>query len=77
LIAQSAALPNITDIEIDDSGNVILTLDGPADGLTVQQSDNLAGFSDIPATASGNTLTIDAADVDPDANGRDFYRVRN
>ena len=56
---------------------MILTLDGPVAGLTVQQSDNLTGFSDIPSTANGNTLTIDASDTDPDANGRDFYRVRN
>ena len=56
---------------------MILTLDGPAAGLTVQQSNNLSGFSDIPSTASGNTLTTDAANVDPDANGRDFFRVRN
>jgi hypothetical protein len=77
LTAQGTALPSITGIEIDGGGNVILTLDGPAAGLTVQQSDNLSGFSDIPATAEGNTLTIDASDADPDANGRDFYRVRN
>ncbi len=77
LTAQSPALPDITGIEIDGGGNVILTLDGPAAGLTVQQSGNLSGFSDIPSTADGNTLTIDADDSDPDANGRDFYRVRN
>jgi hypothetical protein len=71
------ALPKITDLEIDVSGDVILTLDGPTDGLTVQQSDNLSGFADIPSTADGNTLTIDAADVDPDADGKDFYRVRD
>lgn len=77
LSASTPGVLRITGIEFGGSGNVILTLDGPAAGLTVQQSDNLAGFSDIPSTASGNTLTIDAADVDPDANGRDFYRVRN
>lgn len=77
LTATGNALPNITGIEIDGGGNVILTLDGPAAGLIVQQSDNLAGFTDIPSTASGNTLTIAAADADPDTNGRDFYRVRN
>lgn len=71
------SLPRITDIEIDGSGDVILTLDAPAAGLTVQQSNTLSGFSDIPSTPSGNTLTIDAADTDPDADGKDFYRVRN
>ena len=73
----NTSLPNITGIEIDGGGDVILTLDGPTDGLTVQQSNELTGFSDISATASGNTLTIAAADVDPNADGKDFYRVRN
>jgi hypothetical protein len=77
LTAQSTALPTITDIDIDGGGNVILTLDGPADGLTVQQSDNLSGFADIPSTPSGNTLTISAVDVDPNADDKDFYRIRD
>ena len=69
-----ATVPNITDITIDGSGNVILTLDGPVAGLTAQQSDDLTAgsFIDVPSTAGANTLTIDAANVDPDANGRDF-----
>ena len=73
----STTLPNIIGITRDGGGNVILTLDGPAAGLTVQQSDDLTGFADIASTPSGNTLTIDAADTDPDTNGADFYRVRN
>jgi hypothetical protein len=43
----------------------------------VQQSNNLVGFADIPSTANGNTLTIDAAEVDPNTDGKDFYRVRD
>lgn len=72
-------LPNIISIVRDGGGNVILTLDGPAAGLTVQQSNDLGAgsFSDIPSSAGADTLTIDAADTDPDADGKDFYRVRN
>jgi hypothetical protein len=79
LTATSTALPNITDIEIDGNGDVILMLDGPVAGLTVQRSGTLEGFSDVASTADteANTLTIDASDVDPDADGKDFFRVRN
>lgn len=70
-------LPNITGITLDGSGDVIITLDGPAAGLTAQQSDDLTGFADVASTPSGNTLTIDSADVDPNDDGKDFYRVRN
>ena len=71
------AFPAITDIERDGGGNVILTLDGPAAGLTVQRSDDLSGFIDVASTADGNTLTINAANLDPDMDGADFFRVRN
>ena len=70
-------VPDIIDITLDGSGDVVLTLDGSADGLQAQQSDDLAGFSDVDSTAAGNTLTIDSADVDPNGDGADFYRVRN
>jgi hypothetical protein len=73
----STTLPNIIGITRDGGGNVTLTLDGPAAGLTVQQSDDLTGFNDIASTPSGNTLTIDAAETDPNTDGADFYRVRN
>jgi hypothetical protein len=71
------SLPAITGIAFDGGGNLVLTLDGPAAGLTVQQSDHLGGFSDLESSADGSTLTIEAAKVDPEANGRHFFRVRN
>ena len=72
-------VPNIISIELDGSGNVVLTLDGSETGLTVQQSDDLSTdiFADVASTSGTNTFTIDAADVDPNADGTDFYRVRN
>ncbi|NNM29417.1 MAG: hypothetical protein HKO57_07845, partial [Akkermansiaceae bacterium] len=75
----ASSVPNIVDIAVDGSGNVTLTLDGSEAGLTVQQSDDLTdgSFTDIPATAGPNTFTIDAADADPNADGDDYYRVRN
>ncbi|NNM30438.1 MAG: hypothetical protein HKO57_13030 [Akkermansiaceae bacterium] len=74
-----SGVPSIIDIAIDGGGNVILTLDGSEAGLTAQQSDDLTdgSFFDVVATPGPNTLTIDAADVDPNADGEDYYRVRN
>ncbi|GHC67383.1 beta strand repeat-containing protein [Roseibacillus persicicus] len=72
-------VPNIIDVAFDESGNVVLTLDGSEFGLTVQQSNDLSedSFADIPSTPGTNTLTIDAGLVDPDEDNADFYRVRN
>ncbi|MCH7227088.1 hypothetical protein [Haloferula sp. A504] len=70
-------LPDIIDIAFDIDGNVVLTLDGPAAGLTAQRSDDLGGFIDVNSTISGNTLTIASSDVDPNADGADFFRIRN
>ena len=74
-----SSVPNITAIEVDGSGNVVLTLDGPVAGFTVQQSETLAigSFSDVASTAGTNTLTVDSADVDRNADGTAFYRIRN
>ena len=71
--------PNIIDIALEVSGDVVLTLDGSVAGLTVQQSNDLGpgSFSDVPSTPGANTLTIDAIDVDPEMDRKDFYRVRN
>ena len=71
--------PKIIAIEVDSSGNVVLTLDSSEVGVTVQQSDDLSvdSFADVASTPGLNTLTIDSADVDPNADGKDFYRVRN
>lgn len=79
LVISSATtpLPSITGITLDGSGDVILTLDGPAAGLTAQRSDDLSSFADVASTPSGNTLTIDSSLVDPNADGKDFYRVRD
>ena len=73
-------VPNIISIEVDVSGNVVLTLDGPETGLTVQRSDDLSTdtFVDVASTSEqANTLIIDLADADPNMDGRDFYRIRN
>lgn len=72
-------VPNIISIEVDGSGNVVLTLDGSEAGLTVQQSDDLSidSFDDVASTPGPSSLTVDSADVDPNADGTDFYRVRN
>ena len=72
-------VPNIISIVRNLSGDVILTLDAPAAGLTVQQSNDLANgsFTDIASTIVGNVITISAAATDPNADGKDFYRVRN
>ena len=72
-------VPSICLIEVDGDGNVVLTLDGPAAGLTVQQSDDLTtdSFEDVTSTPGTNTFTIDSEEVDPNADGADFYRVRN
>ncbi|MEP4077290.1 beta strand repeat-containing protein [Haloferula sp.] len=74
----TSLLPNIISIEVDGSGDVVLTLDGPVTGLTVQQSEDLAtDFADVASTPGPNTLTVDAANVDLDMDGADFFRVRN
>jgi hypothetical protein len=75
----ATSVPKIISIEVDESGNVVLTLDGPETGLTVQQSDDLSSdiFVDVASTPGTNTFTIDTADVDPNADGASFYRVRN
>ena len=76
--APNTTIPNIISIERDGSGNVVLTLDGPETGLTVQQSDDLSSdFADVASSAGTNTLTIESTDVDPNADGTDFYRIRN
>lgn len=68
-------LPVIVDIILNISGDLVLTVDRPAAGLQVARSNDLSGFDAVAATAEGNTLTIEAANVDPDANGADFFRV--
>jgi len=77
VVTSVGGLANIIDITLNGSGDVILTLDGPAAGLTAQRSDDLSGFADVASTPSGNTLTIDSSLVDPNADGKDFYRVRD
>ena len=79
IFAALRPVPSIIDIALEVSGDVVLTLDGSVVGLTVQQSKDLApgSFSDVPSTPGANTLTIDAIDVDPEMDGKDFYRVRN
>ncbi|MGB6223174.1 autotransporter-associated beta strand repeat-containing protein, partial [Haloferula sp.] len=74
-----AGVPNIISIVRDGSGDVIITLDAPADGLTVQQSNDLSdgSFADIASSAVGSVITISAANTDPNADGKDFYRIRN
>lgn len=69
-------LPVIEDIIQNSSGDLVLTLDRPAAGLQVERSNDLSGFDAVAATAEGNTLTIASANVDPDDNGTDFFRVR-
>ena len=72
-------MPEIIDVEVDGDGNVVLTLDGPAAGLTAQQSNDLTGgsFGDVASSPGTNTLTIDASLVDPNGDGADYYRIRN
>ncbi|MEJ6829942.1 MAG: hypothetical protein QNK61_07085, partial [Akkermansiaceae bacterium] len=72
-------VPNIISIELDGSGNVVLTLDGPETGLTVQQSDDLStgSFANVTSTTGTNTFIISAEDVDFNGDGTSFYRVRN
>ena len=69
----------ICEIAFDDAGNVILTTSEAASGLTTLRANDvtLSAFVNVPtATASGdNEITIPAADVDPDGNGVEFYRV--
>lgn len=75
-----STLPNIIDIALDGSGNVILTLDGSEAGLTVQSSNDLTdgSFADVPSTSPrANQLQVDATDVDSNGDGADFFRVRN
>ncbi|MGB6219953.1 PQQ-dependent sugar dehydrogenase [Haloferula sp.] len=67
----------ILDVELDAGGNVILTLNRSSAGLAVQQSNDLSSesFGNVASIPGINTLTIDSADVDPDGDGSDFYRV--
>lgn len=71
------AVPGIINIETDLDGNIILTLDGSAEGLTAQSSGDLGDFTDLAATAEANTLRIAVGDLDSDGDGSDFFRVRN
>lgn len=75
----AGTVPDIIDVAVDGSGNVVLTLDGSEAGLTAQQSDALtaSSFVDVASTPGTKTLTIDSSLVDPNADGADFYRVRN
>ena len=70
-------IPKIISIETNLDGNLVLTLDGPAEGFTVQRSDDLVDFADVAATAEENTLTIDVADIDSDGDGSDYFRIRS
>lgn len=72
----SVSAPTILGLSRNATGDLILTLDGPADGLQAQKSDDLDGFTDVSSTASGNTLTVPAVEIDLDGNGTEFYRVR-
>ena len=73
----SVAPPEVIDIEFNVSGDVILTLDGPATGLHALQSNDLISdsFLVVPSTEGSNTLTIGEADVDPDDDGRSYFAV--
>jgi autotransporter-associated beta strand protein len=77
-VGEVAPDPVITDIAVLPSGDVVITMAAPAAGLTAQRSNDLViPFADVASTPVGNTLTIDSANVDPDADGADYFRVRN
>lgn len=68
--------PQVVAITRNLEGDIVLTLDRPADGFQAQSSDDLDGFDDVASTVVGNTLIISADDVDLNDNGSEFYRVR-
>ncbi len=76
--APPTADPEITSIAVLGNGDVVLTTNVAAAGLTAQQTDDLTldSFSDVASSPSGNTLTIDSSLVDPNADGAVFFRVR-
>jgi hypothetical protein len=71
--------PRLLGVEVMANGDVKLTVDVLAAGLTAQRSNDLrvGSFADVSSTASGNELIIEAANVDPNADGEDYFRVRN
>lgn len=78
-VTGTAAAPKITSIAVQGNGDVVLTTDVPAAGLTAQQSENLTltSFADVDSTVTDtNELTIASGLVDPNADGADFFRVR-
>ena len=75
----AASTVEITSIAVLGNGDVVLTTDVPAAGLTAQQSEDLlTSFTDVASTVTDtNELTIASGLVDTNADGADFFRVRN
>ncbi len=71
-----SSAPKIIALARNLEGDIVLTLDRPAEGFQAQHSDDLNNFEDVASISDGNTLTITADDVDSNNNGVEFYRVR-
>ena len=79
-LSEAGYLPgalNIIDIKVLANGDVQLTLDSDATGVTVQSSNDLmfGSFIVVPFTSVGSVITIASANVDPNVDGADYFRV--
>ena len=72
-------LPRILDLTLESDSNAVLKLEHPGENYVVQQSDDLTKFSTIPfqveGTNSDNVRLTGSENVDPDGDGRSFFRL--
>lgn len=75
--ALAPSVIEVTGIKVMSNGDVEISVVGSAEGMSVLSSNDatVGSFSPVPSGTAGSVLTVEASDVDVDANGSEFFKV--